>query len=511
MKAEEERMMDEIYGEKKSMKVETKTETFEEGKKEKNSKVSSFIPLFLSFRPSFLIPFFVALIIWLCPHAGFDAKSWGLLCVFGATISALIVRPLPSGAVVVIGMTIANVLGLVTIQEALSGFGNATVWLIVAAFIFATGFRKTRLGERIAYHVIAAFGGSSLRLGYSLVIADLIIAPITASNTARGGGIIFPVAEGMAHAFDSRPGETANRLGAFLMATLYQGNVVTSAMFMTAMAANPLVVELTKQTANLRITWLQWALAAIVPGLLSLTIVPLLVHRLSPPAVRDTCEARALARQKLQMLGALSGGEKLMLAIFVPVLLLWITESLHGLSATTVAYIGITGLLLTRVLKWEDVLEEKGAWDTLIWFGGVVMFADKLNKVGLLKAFSGAAAGLVAGWRWPLALAVLLVIYLYTHYVFASATAHVTAMYPAFLGVAIMVGAPPLLAALSLGFFSNLNASLTHYGTGSAVVLYGAGYVGQTKWWQIGFVLSLIHLAIWLGIGFAWWELIGLW
>jgi DASS family divalent anion:Na+ symporter len=282
-------------------------------------------------------------------------------------------------------------------------------------------------------------------------------------------------------------------------------------MFMTAMAANPLIIELTKQTANLQITWTRWALAALVPGLLSLAIVPLVVHRLCPPEIQDTSEARALARQKLQMLGAPSRDEKLMLAIFAPVLLLWITESLHGLSATTVAYIGVAALLLTRVLNWPDVLEEKGAWDTLVWFGGIVMFADKLNKAGLLKAFSNAAAGLVAGWRWPLALAVLLIIYLYTHYVFASITAHVTAMYPAFLGIAIVVGAPPLLAALSLGFFSSLNASLTHYGTGSAVVLYGAGYVSQTKWWRIGFVLSLIHLAIWLGVGFTWWKVIGLW
>jgi DASS family divalent anion:Na+ symporter len=449
--------------------------------------------------------------IWACPHAGFDARSWGVLCIFGATISGLIARPLPSGAVIIIGITIANLLGLVTTQEALSGFANTTVWLIVAAFIFATGFRKTQLGERLAYYVIAVFGRSSLRLGYSLVIADLIIAPVTASNTARAGGVISPVAQGIAQAFDSRPGATANRLGAFLIKTLYQGNIVTSAMFMTASATNPLLIELTRQTANLQITWTQWALAGVAPGVLSLMIIPPIVHRLCPPEVRDTAKARAMARQRLQGLGPLSRAEKLMMAIFVPVLLLWTTESLHGLSATTVAYLGVSALLLTRVLSWGDVLEEQGAWDALVWFGGVVMFADKLNRVGLLKAFSGAAVGLVDGWNWPPALAILLMIYLYTHYVFASTAAHVTALYAAFLGIAIAVGTPPLLAALSLSFFSSLNATLTHYGTGSAVVLYSTGYVNQARWWRIGLALSLVHLAIWLGGGFAWWKLIGLW
>jgi DASS family divalent anion:Na+ symporter len=433
------------------------------------------------------------------------------LCLFAATIAGLIAQPLPAGAVVIIAITIANVLGLVTISEALSGFANATVWLIVAAFIFATGFRQTRLGERLAYLVIAAFGKSSLRLGYSLVAADLIIAPVTASNTARGGGVIFPIAQGIARAFDSKPGATADRLGAFLLKTVYQGNVVTSAMFMTAMAANPLIVELTRQTAQLQLGWTQWFVAAVVPGGLSLICVPLLVYRLRPPEIRHTESARDFARERLQAMGPMRRGEKLLLAVMVPVLLLWITESWHGMSATTVAYIGVAALLLFGVLKWADVLEERGAWDILIWFGGIVMLADKLNKVGLLKAFSGAVASVVAGWRWPLALVLLLVVYNFTHYVFASATAHVTAMFPAFLVVAIAVGAPPLLAALSLAFFSNLNAALTHYGTGSAVVLFGAGYVSQARWWRIGFVLSLVHLLIWIGVGFGWWKLLGLW
>lgn len=456
-------------------------------------------------------PLIVALAVWLAPHAGFDGKSWGVLCIFSAMMCGLISQPLPAGAIVIIAVTIANVVGLVTTQEAMSGFGNTTVWLIVAAFIFSTGFRNTGLGERIAYLVIAAVGGSALRLGYSLVIADLLIAPVTASNTARAGGVIFPVARAMAEAFDSHPGPTANRLGTFLTKTLYQGNVVTSAMFMTAMAANPLVIEFTRQTANLQIAWTQWAAAAAVPGLLSLAIAPLVVYWLSPPEIKDTGEARQIARNKLAALGPLSRSQTLMLLIFAPVLLLWVTESMHGLSATTVAYIGVGALLLSRVLRWQDILEERGAWDALVWFGGIVMFADKLNKVGLLKAFSNAAGGWVSGQRWIVALAILLLLYQYTHYFFASAAAHVTAMFPAFLAVALLAGAPPLLAALSLGFFSSLNASLTHYGTGSAVVLFGAGYVSQATWWRIGFVLSLIHLVIWLGVGFAWWKILGLW
>ncbi|HZS06530.1 MAG TPA: DASS family sodium-coupled anion symporter [Blastocatellia bacterium] len=457
------------------------------------------------------VPPLTAGLVWLCPHAGFDAHAWGLLAIFAASISGLVARPLPAGAVLVIGVSIANALGLLTAQEALSGFANTTVWLIVAAFIFSLGFRETRLGERIACHVIARLGGSALRLGYALVISDLLLGPLTASNTARAGGVIYPITRSIAGAFGSEPGPTANRLGAFLMKVVYHGDLVVSAMFVTAMAANALLVELARQTAGVRITWTQWAWAALAPGLVGLALVPYAVYRLCPPEVQDTDEARKIARLRIIEMGPLGRAEKLMLAVFVPVLLLWVTEGWHGRSSTTVALVGVSALLVAGVIRWRDVLGERDVWDTLVWFGGIVMLAEQLNKAGLVKAFAVSSSALVAGWRWLPALVVLFVIYFFAHYAFASSSAHVSAMFPAFLSVALLLGAPPLLSGLAFGFCSNIYAATTHYGTGPAVVLYGAGYLSQTRWWRIGFVMSFVHLAIWLIVGFAWWKIIGLW
>jgi DASS family divalent anion:Na+ symporter len=458
-----------------------------------------------------LVPLAVAAAVWLCPHGDFDARSWGLLCVFAATIAGLIAQPLPAGAVVLVGITTANLLGILSIRQTLSGFANPTVWLIVAAFIFSRGFVQTRLGERVAYLIIAAVGRSSLRLGYSLILADLAMAPMTPSNTARAGGVLFPIARGVARAFDSHPGPTAGRLGAFLMTALYQGDLVVSAMFLTSMAANPLVAEMAFQGSGVEVSWGAWALASLVPGLVGLAAVPWAVHRLCPPEVRDTREARGHVRERLRDMGPMSRAEKGMLSVFVLVLSLWVTSTWHGTSTTTVAYLGIGALLVMRILSWRDVLEETGAWNALVWFGGLVMLAAQLNEAGLLEAFAGRAGRLVEGLPWPAALAALLVIYLYSHYAFASLTAHVTAMFPVFFALACTLGAPPLLAALSLGFFSNLNAAMTHYGSGPAPVIYGAGYVSQGQWWRVGFLISLLHCAIWLPIGFAWWRLIGLW
>ncbi len=457
------------------------------------------------------MPLLAGAAVWPWPHPEFSTQSWGLLSLFAATVTALMTRPLPNGAVVLVAISVGTFLGLFTIQEALSGFGNVTVWLIVAAFLFARGFVQTRLGERIAYNIVGRIGRSPLRLGYSIVLADLAMAPMTPSNTARAGGILFPITLNVARAFGSEPGPTAARIGAFLMMTLYQGDLVVSAMFLTATAPNPLVAELTRQASGTVVTWTMWAVAASVPGIIGLAIVPYVVYKLCPPSIRETSAARSLAASHLDTMGPMARRERVMLAVFSIVLLLWLSSEWHGASATAVAYLGLTMLILTRVLDWQDILDEKGAWDALIWFGGLVMLSGELDKAGLPRAFAQGAAGLVGGWPWWWALAALLVVYLYAHYAFASLVAHVTAMFPAFFAVAIGLGAPPLLAALTFGFFSSLNAATTHYGTGPAPIVFGAGYLSQAQWWRVGFLISLVHLAIWLPIGFLWWEILGLW
>ena len=240
-------------------------------------------------------------------------------------------------------------------------------------------------------------------------------------------------------------------------------------------------------------------------------MVPLVVYRLCPPTLRDTRPAQHLAAERLRAMGPIGRAERVMLAVFSTVLLLWLSSEWHGASPTAIALLGLGLLVVARVLDWNDFLAETGAWDALMWFGGLMMLAGQLDKAGLPKAFAGAAATLVGGWPWWWALAALVIVYLYSHYAFASLVAHVTAMFPAFFAVAVGLGAPPLLAALVLGFFSSLNGAITHYGTGPAPIVFGAGYLTQGRWWRIGLVVSIVHLAIWLPIGFAWWKLIGLW
>ena len=282
-------------------------------------------------------------------------------------------------------------------------------------------------------------------------------------------------------------------------------------MFLTAMAANPLAAKLAGQM-HIDLSWGKWALAAAVPGIISLLVLPFVVYKLYPPEIKETSIATQLAQQKLREMGKVHSHEWIMLGVFVLLLFLWIFGvSLAHIDSTTTALVGLGVLLISGVLTWKDVLEEEGAWDTLMWFAALVMMATFLNNLGLIPWFAKTTGGLVSNVNWVVAFLILSLVYFYSHYLFASQTAHVGAMYAGFLSVAVAVGTPPLLAALVLGFFGNLFSSLTHYGSGPAPILFGSGYVELPTWWTMGAIASVINIVIWLGIGGLWWKIIGLW
>jgi DASS family divalent anion:Na+ symporter len=470
---------------------------------------------------------FSALGIALIPvPEGITPQSWRLLAIFVATIIGSILRPVPSGAIVLLGVTAIALTKTLPVDQALRGYADPIVWLVLAAFFISRGMIKTGLGRRIAFLFVRAIGRSSLGLGYALVSTDMLLATVIPSTGARSGGIIFPIAKSISEAYDSEPGPTARRLGAFLMTLIYQCEVIICAMFLTGQASNVLIARFALQTTGIELTYSRWLVAGLLPGLLSLTLVPLLLYRIFPPEIRHTPEASEFAASELKRLGPLSWQEKVMLLVFALVATLWmlpgivpllggytfgVLQMLGSIHYAVVALVGICVLLLSGVLDWEDVLAERAAWDVFIWYGGLVRMAEALGETGLTTRFAQASAGFVGGWSWWMALAALLLVYFYAHYGFASITAHATAMYTPFLVVIIAAGAPPALAILSMAYFSNLSAGLTNYGTTPAPIYFGAGYVKQRTWWLLGLLASVLNILIWVVVGFSWWKLLRWW
>ncbi len=453
-----------------------------------------------------------AMVLWFLPTpAGLEDRTWHLFVIFISTIISIIAKPLPMGSIAIVVFAICTMTKTLTLQQTLSSFSSKIVWLVVIAFLIARSFIKTGFGSRIAYCFVALTGKSTLGLGYGLIATEFLLAPFIPSNTARGAGIIFPIVNALCKEYDSDPStDTHKKIGSFLIKLCYQANTITSAMFLTALAGNPLVASLASKV-GVEITWASWAWATIVPGLINLLILPLVIYRLCPPELTSTPEAPAIARKKLEELGPLKAQEITVLGTFALLLFLWIFGGGLGIDATSAALVGLAVLLFTGVLTWQDIMNEYNAWNAFIWLSCLLMLAHYLTEFGMIEWMSDHMQVLVSSFDWVSALMVLSAIYFCSHYLFASITSHITSMYSAFLLVAIASGAPPALVAMALAVLSSLSAGLTHYGTGTGPVFFGAGFVGIKQWWRVGAIVGAINLLIWLVCGGLWWKAIGLW
>jgi len=461
---------------------------------------------------------------------GLTPKAWTLVAIFLTTIVAIILKVMPIGVMAMMAMTLVALTQVTAgtskgaIADALASLSNPLIWLIVVAILISRGLKKTGLGSRIGLIFISWLGKRTVGIGYGLAACELILAPFTPSNTARGGGIVHPIMKSIASAFDSDPANgTERRMGTYLSLVNMHANTITSGMFITATAPNPLVVDYVARVTNqsFHLSWTSWALYMLLPGLVCLLLMPLALSLIAPPEVKSTPDAVGYAKGELQRMGPLSGKERVMIGTFGLLLVLWanVPAMIFGpaftLDPTVVAFLGLFVLIITGTISWDDVLSEKSAWDTLIWFGALVMMAEQLNATGVIAWFSDLLRNglLASGASWQLAASLLVLLFVFSHYFFASTTAHISAMMLAFLTVgAALVPTEyliPFLLMMVAG--STIMMTLTHYATGTSPIIFGSGYVSLGLWWRTGLIMCVGELLIYAVLGMLWWKLLGLW
>jgi divalent anion:Na+ symporter, DASS family len=442
--------------------------------------------------------------------AGITPQGWRQTAIFISVIAGMVTDPLPASALVLIGLTAMGANGT-PMREVLGGYAEPSVWLVLVAMLIAKMMLDCGLARRIALLFVRAVGKTSLGIAYALQMTDVTLASGVPSITARSAGMVLPVGRSIAELFHSHPDATRHRLGAYLIAAMYQGSAVACSMFITGQASNLLGASLALKLTGVQVTAPSWFMAAIVPGLLSCLVVPWITFRVLRPEVTHTPEAPTFARAELLKMGRLSRSEWITLLVFLGVGLMWLTTVWHRIDVTLVALVGLGVLLVTGTMSWQSASSERSAWDVFIWYGGMLRMGELLNNTGSTRVLAEHVAGLFVGIPWIVVLVAILVIFFYAHYFFASITAHMLAMFPPFVAVLIGIGVPNLLAVYSLLCLANLTAGLTHYGTTTGPILFGTGYVTRAEWWRAGFFVSVANMVIWLTAGFAWWKFLGFW
>lgn len=440
---------------------------------------------------------------------GLKPQVWQLFGIYLATIVGLVLKPFPVPITVLLGVATSSIL-LSNTKDVLAGYSNTALWLIFAAFALSVAFGKTGLGHRIAYHLVRLFGSTTLRLGYVTAFLDLILSPATPSNTARAAGIVYPINLSIAEAVGSYPGETAKKAGAYLLQNGYFATKVTSFLFATAMAPNYLALDFITKLTGISLNWAQWAAAMFVPGFIMLMLIPLIGYMYERPSVKDI-DNKKIAADGLAELGPMKASEKGLIVIALLAITGWILPTFDiKIDATAVAIVAMIATFVCGIISWDDLLKTKAAWNTLIWFGGILGLSSALTKG---KFFEWLAKYLEAHMNFgldPFMMLILIsIISVVVRYFFASGTAYISAMLPVFLIVGINAGIDPTLLAFIMIGTNAYGGSVTHYGAAPGPIIFSAGYNNVKDWWTVGLISAVVCLVLNYVIGIPWWKITG--
>ena len=445
----------------------------------------------------------VAALWWSPPPGELTLQAWRLFTTFAGAIFSVVAGALPILTASVLAVAAAVFTGLLRPAVAYQGFANGTILLIVVAFLVASAVVKCGLGARGGHWMISRFGRSTLGLSYSIFVLDALIAPAFPSNTARSG-VLYPLALSMADSAGAKPDQPERRrLGAFLMYSGIASLSVSSALWLTAMAANPLGTEIARGL-GVEIGFGRWLLAASVPTLAAMVLLPFLLYRFIRPEVRATPDAPAAARKALAALGPLSRDEWIVLVVFVSMVVLWGAAATFGIDSTAIAFLGLGALLATGVITLQDIGRQGDVLATFIWFAVLFTISSQLNELGFMGFVGKHLAGALSGLASPTAGLILVAAYVLLHYLFVSQTAHLLALFGVFLDVGVKLGVNPIVLAFQLLFATNYFSVITPQGSSANLLFAGSGYLTQGDLYKLGAMTTGVSFLIYALIATPW-------
>jgi DASS family divalent anion:Na+ symporter len=451
-----------------------------------------------------VIPFALALGIWFWPiPAGLTREAWHLFAIFAAAIFAVILNSFPLLTASVLAVSAAVLTRTVDPAKAFAGFANQSVLLVIVAFLVANAVVKCGLGKRISLLVVSLFGRSTLGLGYSIFITDAMIAPAFPSNTARSG-VLYPIILSLAQSSGSMPDdEKTRRMGGYLMFCGMASLSVSSALWLTATSGNPIAVSLAEHY-GVKINFGSWLVAASLPILTMIALLPLVLYKLFPPGVADTPDAPKAAREALGKMGSLSRNEWIVAIAFSFMVTGWVMAGTLNLSLAAVAFAGLGALLAMNVLTLEDISLQGSTLVTFIWLAVLFALSGQLNELGFMGYVGERLTSLLGGISWPIAYVILLGLYVLMHYMFVSQTAQILALFDVFLGVGVKIAVPPPLMAFALLFASSYFSTITPQGGSQNVIFVGSSYLTQGELYRLGLLTTVFCLLVFLVVGTPW-------
>jgi len=460
----------------------------------------------LAAKLGFPIAIAIFAFMWFVPLEGMDELTRKTLGLMLFTVVLWITRPIFPALTALLFMIIAWGLELTIFKTAFSGFTNTTAWFVWGALVIAFAIKETRLDLRFARFLATKTPASTKGVLGSYYVLSFLLTYIMPSTTARVASTA-PIAAAQIETLDV---PLKSRAGKMLMTSLVTWNSYNGALLLsggsTIVTAWGILSGL-----GMSITWAQWWLYLIGPGLVAMVvnfIVNLLIFRPEPAKVADGAGVRKIAKAELAKLGPMTAREKRLAAILAITIILWATESFHGIETAFICCMcGIT-LCMPGI----GVLDAKRAmsgigWDSVVFVAAALSIGTVTEATGVADIIKQILSYILTfGESEFLFLLMMLVLGFIGRLVLRNGSANVAVLLAPAILLAQSLGYNPLYVGL---FFALSLGGIFMYQNTPSMIAYDYGTFEEPDFMLASLARYAGLIALITFAYFIWWPLLG--
>ena len=430
-------------------------------------------------------------------EAAFIRACYAMLAIFCASIVLWITEAVQSYLTSLMVIMAVILCGVTTQKDAFAQLGHPVMWLNILSFVLASMLVKTRVAKRFALWFVLKFGKSAGGIFFSFLVINVVLSMFISATTVKAT-ILLPIFMVVAAIFGASQGNRNNFGRNLVLQNLFQINIGASA-FMTGSGANLLAISLlTGAYSSVTMIYSDWLAAAFPLAMILLLIGWFIgvkvIFPLKPEERKPQIEGgMERLRQELDAMGKMTKDEFKSVAIFVGVLVMWVTESWHGVSAEVVVLIGAIIALMPGigVVKWNDV---DIPWHLMIFSAGAYVIGSGLNATDLPAMMVGAgmdALGITAQTPFIVLYILLTGLMLFSALIFQSKNMRALVFVPIAIGVEQQFGLPPLSLSFPVSLLIE-HVYVLPFNSKPAALLYTTNHYSWSDTFKFGITMMLI-------------------
>ena len=428
---------------------------------------------------------------------GLSPKAKRFLAVLIVLVFLFVAEPIPLEITAICIGVLLVIMGISDVKGAWAPYMHPVVVFIMCCLIFAISLDKAGVTKRLGYFIVKKAGSSVTKFTFIIAMGLGISSSFMHDAAACAIGIVtmLPLMKAIGI-------EPNTKTAKFMMLSL--PFACSCGGMGTLMGGGRCMVSAAflKEFTGIEITFFDWILYCMPIAIITVPVAVLIVYFIFRP------DPKYKLPEFDEELGPWTSEEKKTLIIIGLSLILWFTKGIHGIHYSVTGMLGITALVLFKVLKWEDI-NDNLEWGTALFiFGGGISLGLAMGYSGAATYFAHLFFPLVQGGGWLLLFAGVAIFGALVTNAMANVAAAALIL-PIVLPMAQLEGVDPRVLALCLGTATSF-AMLLVIGCPPNAIAYSYRYFKSSDLTKLGLVATPILLAILILVASVWWKILGL-